>query len=209
MGKPLSCFAGRTFFSWTEDQLISVPIPSTEWLGDLDGGIGEAWPTGADSIEHPGSPNIRFFLWAGTFWTALSDVIEEQKEWRRAREWIDGLVWGRKTREVQAGFCRIPRNTPVRVLTTETERAGTSISFYVKILSDKLLTERRIDAFAVYLNIQVCVCQPSTPRVFIADLSLSATPSYYFNNLSGWQGPDCVPEVWRAFGATPGGHQGV
>ena len=165
--------------SWTEDQLVSVSIPSTKWLADLDKGIGEAWPMGASSIQHPGSPNIRFPLWAGTFWTMLSDAIEEQKEWRCAVEWVNALTQGHETREVQMVFSRIPRNVPVWVLMTETERAGTSVSFFAEMLSDGLLAERHIDAFVAYLNIQMRRRQPSTPGIFVADLSLSVTLSNY------------------------------
>jgi len=167
--------------SWTKDQLMSVAVPSVEWLENLDSAIGDAWPMGANSIEYPGSPNIRFPLWVGTFWTALSDVIEEQKGWCRAMEWINTLTQGGETLEVQAVFCQMPRNTPIRVLTTETERAMTSISFFAQMLSDRLLAERHIDAFVAYLNIQVRRRQPNAPGVFVANLSLSVTLSNYFN----------------------------
>ena len=160
---------------------MSVPVPSTKWLGDLDKGIGEAWLKGANSVEHPGNPKIRFPLWVGTFWTALSDIIEEQKEWRCAREWVDALAQGPETHGVRSLFCRIPCDASVWVLTTETERAGTSVSFFAQMLSDRLLAERHIDAFVAYLNIQVRRCQPSTPGVFVADLSLSVTLSNYLN----------------------------
>ena len=107
--------------SWTKDQLISTPIPSAQWLKGLDEAIGKAWPNGANSIEHPRSTNIWFPLWIGTFWTTLSGVIEEQKEWHCAGEWINNLIQGAETHEVQAIFDRFPRNTPMWVLASEAD----------------------------------------------------------------------------------------
>jgi len=167
--------------SWTEDQLMLASVPSGEWLKKLDKAIGEGWLRGANSIEHPGNVNIRFPLWVGTFWTALSGVIEEQKEWRRAGEWIDTLTQGRETREAQAVLGRVTRGTPIRVLTTEAERAGTDITFFAQMLSDRPFAERHIDAFIAYLNFQARRRQPNAPGVFVADLSLSVTLSNYFN----------------------------
>ena len=167
--------------SWTKDQLISTPIPSAQWLKGLDEAIGKAWPNGANSVEHPRSTNIRFPLWIGTFWTALSGVIEEQKEWRRAGEWINNLIQGAETHEVQAIFDRFPRNTPVWVLASEADRAVTKISFFVRVLSDRFFAERHIDAFVSYLNIQVCKRDPSVPGVFVATLPLSVVLSNHFD----------------------------
>ena len=107
--------------SWTKDQLISTPIPSAQWLKGLDEAIGKAWPNGANSVEHPRSTNIRFPLWIGTFWTTLSGVIEEQKEWRCAGEWINNLIQGAETHEVQAIFDRFPWNMPMWVLVSEAD----------------------------------------------------------------------------------------
>ena len=166
--------------SWTKDQLISTSVPSAQWLKDLDQAIGKGRPNGAKSVEDPRNTNIRFPLWVGTFWTALSGVIEEQKEWRRAREWIDTLIEG-ETDEVQAIFDRLPRKTPVWVLASEADRAVTKISFFARMLSDRFFAERHIDAFVSYLNIQVRKCKPSAPGVFVADLPLSIVLSNYSN----------------------------
>ena len=167
--------------SWTKDQLMSASVPSAEWLKSLDEAIWEAWPRGANSIEYPGNPNIRFPLWVGTFWTALSGVIEERKEWQRARDWVGTLTQNRETREAMAVFERMPRKTSIWVLATETERAVTKISFFARLLSDGLLAERHIDAFVAYLNIQLRKRRPDAPGILLADLSLSVTLSNYFN----------------------------
>lgn len=167
--------------SWAENQLMSAFVPSREWLKDLNEAIGEAWPKGANSIKHPSNPNIRFPLWAGTFWTALSDIIEEQNEWRRAREWIHTLTQCHKTHEVQAVLERIPWNTPISILAAEADRAVTKITFFAQLLSDGFLAERHIDAFVAYLNVQVHRRRPNAPGVFVADLPLSVILSNYFN----------------------------
>ena len=167
--------------SWTKGQLISTPIPPAQWLKGLDEAIGKGWPNGANSVEHPRSTNIRFPLWVGTFWTALSSVIEEQKEWHRAGEWIYDLIQGRETHEVQAVFDRFPRNTPVWVLASEADRAVTKISFFARILLDWFFAERHIDSFVSYLNIQVHKRDPGTPGVFVATLPLSVVLSNYFD----------------------------
>jgi len=130
-------------------------------LKDLDDAIGEAWLKGASSVEHPSNPGIRFPPWVGTFWTILSGAIEEQKEWRRAVEWIRALTQGHKTREAQAVFDRIPRNVPMWILSTEADRAVTKMSFFAQLLSDRFLAERHIDAFVTYLNIQVLRRRPN------------------------------------------------
>ena len=158
-----------------------------KWLADLNKGIGEAWPMGANSIEHPGSPNIRFPLWTGTFWTMLSDAIEEQNEWRRAVEWVNALTQGRETHEVQMVFSRIPCNGSVWVLTTETERAGTIVSFFAQILSDGFLAERHIDAIVTYLNIQVRRHQPS----ILKELPLYGAVSSPYTVARPVSGPRC------------------
>lgn len=167
--------------SWAEDQFMSASVPSREWLKDLDEAIGEEWLKGANSIEYPSNPNIRFPLWAGTLWTALSNVIEEQKEWRRAREWINTLTQCRETHEVQAILEQIPRNIPIWILPTEADRAVTKITFFARLLSDGFLAERHIDAFVAYLNVQAHRRRPNSPGVFVADLPLSVVLSSYFN----------------------------
>ena len=93
---------------WTEDQLKTVQVPLEEWLKALDGVIVDGWLKGAHSIKHPNNPKIKFPLWVGTFWTALSGVIEQQKEWHRAQEWTLTLTQSHKTHEVQATLERIP-----------------------------------------------------------------------------------------------------
>lgn len=167
--------------SWTEDQLMSASVPSKEWLEDLNEAIGEAWPKGANSIKYPSNPEIRFPLWVGTFWTTLSGVIEEQKEWRRAREWVYTLTQCSETYEVQAVLKRITRNMPIWVLAAEADRAVTKIVFFAQLLSDGFLAERHIDVFVGYLNIEVRRRRPNAPGVFVADLPLSVVLSNYFD----------------------------
>lgn len=171
--------------SWDSNQLMSASVPSREWLKDLDEAIGEVWPKGASSIECPSNPNIRFPLWAGTFWTAISDVIEEQKEWRRAMEWVYALTQCHETYDIQAVLERIHRNAPIWILAAEADRAVTKINFFAQLLSDGLLAERHIDAFVAYLNVQVHRCRPNVPGVFVADLPLSVVLSNYFDATAG------------------------
>jgi hypothetical protein len=171
--------------SWTEDQLKTMQVPSKEWLMALDGAIVEAWLGGARSIEHPSDPSIRFPLWVGTFWTALSEVIQQQKEWRRAQEWVLTLTHGQETRKIQAVFKKIPRKTYIWILPVEADRAVTKISFFAQLLSDGFLAERHLDAFVAYLNIQVCRSRLSAPGVLVADLPFSYTLSLHHNATAG------------------------
>jgi hypothetical protein len=171
--------------SWTEDQLKTMRVPSKEWLMALDGAIVAGWPRGACSVEHPSDPNIRFPLWVGTFWTALFEVIQQQKEWRRAQEWVLTLTHGRETREIQAVFEKIPWKVYVWMLPAEADRAVTKISFFAQLLSDRFLAERHLDAFVAYLNIQVRRSWLSAPGVLVADLPLSYTLSLHYNATAG------------------------
>lgn len=72
----------------TKDKLKTARVPSKEWLTALDGAITEGWLKGAHSVEHPSDATVRFPLWAGTFWTLLSEVIQQREEWCRAQEWV-------------------------------------------------------------------------------------------------------------------------
>jgi len=166
---------------WTEDQLKTVQVPSKEWLTALDEAIVEGWLGGASSVKHPGDTKIRFPLWVGTFWTALSEVIQQQKEWRRAQEWVFTLTQGHETHEVQAVFARIPRKTYIWMLPVEADRAVTKISFFAQLLSDGFLAERHIDMFVAYLNILTRTMRPNAPGILVADLPLSQTLSLHHN----------------------------
>jgi hypothetical protein len=167
--------------SWTEDQLKTVRIPSKEWLMVLDAAIVDGWPKGARSVEHPSDTKIRFPLWVGTFWTAISEVIQQRNEWRRAQEWVLTLTQGRETHEVQAIFNKIPRKMYIWILPVEADRTVTKISFFAQLLSDGFLAERHIDAFVAYLNIQVRRRTPKAPGILVADLPLSVILSNYFD----------------------------
>ena len=167
--------------SWTEDQLKTMRVPSKEWLMALDGAIVAGWLRGVCSVEHPSDPNIRFPLWVGTFWTALTEVIQQQKEWRRAQEWVLTLTHGQETRKIQAIFEKIPRKMYIWILPVEADRAVTKISFFAQILSDGFLAERHLDAFVAYLNIRMLRSWPNAPGVLVADLPLSYTLSLHYN----------------------------
>ena len=167
--------------SWTEDDLKTMQVPSKEWLAALDAAIVEGWPKGARSIEHPNNANVRFPLWAGTFWTAISEVIQEKKEWKRAQEWVLGLPHGRETRDVQAVFNRTPHKMYIWMLPVEADRAVTEVSFFAKLLSDGFLAERHIDTFVTYLNIMARKRSPSVPGILAADLPLSLALSLHHN----------------------------
>lgn len=167
--------------NWTEDQLRTIQVPSKDWLKALDEAIVEGWLRGASSVEHPGNTKIRFPLWVGTFWATLSEVIQQQKEWRRAQEWVFALAQSRETHEVQAVFARIPCETYIWMLPVEADRAVTKISFFTQFLSDGFLAERHIDTFVTYLNILAHTRRPNTPGILVADLPLSRTLSLHHN----------------------------
>ena len=75
----------------------TVQVPTREWLAVLNTAIVEGWLEGVHSIKHPSNAEIRFPLWAGTFWTVLSKVIQEQRVWRHAEEWAYALPQGHRT----------------------------------------------------------------------------------------------------------------
>jgi hypothetical protein len=160
-------------------------VPSKEWLMALDGAIVEGWLDGVRSVEHPGDPNTQFLLWVGTFWTALSEVIQQQKEWRRAQEWALALTHGQETHKIQAVVKKIPQKTYIWILPAEADRAVTKISFFVQLLSDGFLAERHLDVFIAYLNIQVRRSRLSAPGVLVVDLPLSYALSLHYNATAG------------------------
>ena len=67
--------------NWTEGQLKIMGVPPREWLVVLDLAIGEEWLAGIQSVAHPTNPNVRFPLWVGTYWTVLSEAIQERRIW--------------------------------------------------------------------------------------------------------------------------------
>lgn len=158
--------------SWTEDQLKTTRVPSKEWLAALDTAIVEDWLKGVRSIEHPSDTTIRFPLWVGTFWEAISKVIQEQREWRRAQEWMFTLTQGQETRKAQDVLDRIPCGIYIWMLPVEADRVVTKVSFFAQLLSDGFLVERHIDMFVSYLNI-LARRRPNPPKVLAVDLPLS------------------------------------
>jgi hypothetical protein len=176
--------------SWTEDELKTMRVPSKEWLDGLDGAIVEGWLNGAHSVEHPSDATVRFPLWVGTFWMSLLEVIREREEWRRSREWMLSLTQGAETHETLATFDRVPWKKHVWILPVEADRAVTKLSFFARLLSDGLLAERHIDAFASYLNIRLRKRAPKAPGVFVASLPLSVTLSIYFD-APAWKIQEC------------------
>jgi hypothetical protein len=167
--------------SWNNDQLMAMQVPPKDWLAALDDAIIEGWLRGVRSVEHPSDENVRFPLWVGTFWTALSEVILEQRAWRRAQEWVCALPQGHETHGLRAVLGRVPWKADIWVLPVEADRAVTKISFFAKLLSDGFLAERHIDAFITHLNIQARRTNPSAPGTLVADLSLSLALSLHHN----------------------------
>ena len=177
--------------SWTEEQLKTALVPSKEWLMALDAAILEGWTKGIRSIKHPGNEGLRFPLWVGTFWTAISEVIREQREWKRAQEWVLTLPHGRETQDVQAVFDSTPQKSDLWMLPVKADRAVTKVSFFAELLSDGYLAERHIDAFVAHLNIWANRSQKA-PGILVADLSLSLTLAFHHNAIVG-QIQTCTP----------------
>lgn len=169
--------------SWTKDQLLTMQVPSKDWLAALDDAIIEGWLNGIRSVEHPTDAKIRFPLWVGTFWTALSEVILEQRAWRRAQEWACALPQGPEFHKLQDVLGRVPWKwkADVWVLPAQADRAVTKISFFAGFLSDEFLAGRHIDAFTTYLNVQARRMKPNAPGIFVADLSLPLALSLHYN----------------------------
>ena len=164
--------------SWSEKHLMTAQVPPGEWLAALDTAIINGWSKGIRSIEHPRDAKIRLPLWAGTFWTALSEVILEQKLWKRAEEWVsDALPQGPQTRQLQAVLCRVPWNVNLWILPVEADRVVTKVSFFAKLLSDGFLAERHIDAFVTHLNVETRRMKPSNPGILVAGLPFANTLS--------------------------------
>ena len=166
---------------WTEDELMTMKIPSKEWLAALDTAIVEGWLRGIRSVRHPGNANIRLPLWVGTFWAALTEAVEEQRAWKRAQEWVRALPQNHQTHELQALLGRIPWKAMAWVLPAAAYRATTKVSFFANLLSDRLLAERHIDAFITYLNIRLRKERPGAPWFLIADLPFSDALSHLYN----------------------------
>ena len=158
---------------WTEEELKTMKIPSKNWLAELDAAITNKWLKGVRSVQHPTNPGTRFPLWVGNFWTVLAEVVLEQREWRRAQEWVHALPQGPRTHKVQALLGQVPWKATAWILPEEVDRDVTSVGFFAKLLSDGLLRERDIDAFVTHLNIQARRRSPKAPGVLVADLVLS------------------------------------
>jgi hypothetical protein len=167
--------------SWSETRLKNMQIPPREWLAALGAAIVEGWLKGVCSIKHPSDTKIRLPLWAGTFWTALSEVVQEHRAWRRAEEWVSTLPQGSVTRRFQTVVCRVPWKIDVWMLPVEADRVVTKISFFAKLLSDNFLAERHIDAFVTHLNIETRRMKPSDPRTLVAGLAFANTLSSHHN----------------------------
>ena len=176
--------------NWTKDKLETARVPSKEWLVALDKAITERWLEGVRSVEHPNDATVRFPLWVGTFWKALSEVIQQQGEWRRAQEWMLTLTQGAETREAQGTFDRILWKEYIWILPAEADRAVMKPSFFARLLLDGLLAERHIDAFTSYLNIYLRKWTPTAPGAFVASLPLSVTLSNHFD-ASAWKIQEC------------------
>ena len=165
--------------NWSEAHLKTMQVPLGEWLAALDVAIVEGWLKGVYSIKHPSDASVRFPLWVGTFWKMLSEVIQEQRAWRRAHEWLCALPQGLETRKFQAVLCRVPWKVNVWILPVEADRMVTKASFFAALLSDGFLAERHIDAFVTHLNIEAWRMKPNAPGVLVADLLFANTLSLH------------------------------
>jgi hypothetical protein len=167
--------------SWSEAQLKVVRVPQKEWLAALDDAIVEGWLKGVCSIKHPSDEKMRFPLWAGTFWMALSDVILEHRAWVCAQEWVFTLPQGPETRKLEAVLCWVSWKGNIWMLPVEAERVITKPSFFAKLLSDDFLAECHIDAFVMRLNVEARRMTPNAPRVLFAYLQFTNTLSSHFD----------------------------
>jgi len=165
--------------NWSEAQLKTMQVPPMEWLAALDAAIIEGWLKGVCSIKHPSDSKVRFPLWVGTFWTGLSEAIQEQRAWRRAQEWVCTLPQGPETRKLQEVLCRVPWKVNIWLLPVEADRVVTIISFFAKLLSDDFLAERHIDAFVTHLNVEARRMKPSAPMVLVAGLPFANALSFH------------------------------
>jgi hypothetical protein len=164
----------------SEEQLKTMQVPLRGWLAALDTAIVNGWLKGICSIKHPSDAKIRFPLWVGTFWTALLEVIEEQRVWKHAEEWVcSSLTQGSETRQLQAVLCRIPWKVGLWMLPVEADRLVTKVSFFAKLLSDGFLAERHVDAFVAHLNVQARRMKPNAPGVLVAGLLLANSLSLH------------------------------
>ena len=70
--------------------LLNRPIPSTEFLTDLDGAFGQAWLDGAQSIVdwRYNDGRERFPLWVMSLWKKTGEIIKQQSLWKRGCHWL-------------------------------------------------------------------------------------------------------------------------
>jgi hypothetical protein len=70
--------------------LSNRPVPSKEFLADLNGALGQAWLDGAQSIVdwRYNDGRERFPLWVMAFWQKMADIIGQQSLWKRSFRWL-------------------------------------------------------------------------------------------------------------------------
>lgn len=168
--------------SWSEKHLMAAQVPPSQWLAALDTAIIKGYSKGIRSVKDPSDSKIRLPLWVGTFWTALSEVILEQRLWGRAEEWVyDTLPQGPQTQQLLAVLCRIPWKVDLWILPVEADRLVTKVNFFAKLLSDGFLAERHIDAFVTHLNVETRRTKPNGPRILVAGLPFANALSVHYD----------------------------
>ncbi|KAJ7192803.1 hypothetical protein GGX14DRAFT_406017 [Mycena pura] len=74
----------------TVECLLSRPIPPRAFLNDLTKAVGQAWFDGCMSIvDHRyNDGRDRVPLWALTWWKAMERMVDDQRMWRKSRDWL-------------------------------------------------------------------------------------------------------------------------
>lgn len=70
--------------------IFNRPIPSAEFLTNLDGALGQEWLDGAQSIVdcRYNDGRERFPLWTMSLWKKMGDLVKQQSLWKRGFHWL-------------------------------------------------------------------------------------------------------------------------
>ncbi|KAJ7488492.1 hypothetical protein B0H11DRAFT_2406543, partial [Mycena galericulata] len=159
----------------TVTSLLTRPIPPREFLNSLTQRVGQAWFDGHTSIRDPryNEGRDRFPLWTLTLWKELLRVVEDQKMWKRSRDWIQTEL---EKPDLESGDldALTTANSLLDTLGWDTKIHGSWTTFNLSIiLSYSWLSDDHIDMMMADLSARLAADPELAADVMIAPLAFA------------------------------------
>ncbi|KAJ7504710.1 hypothetical protein B0H11DRAFT_1709383 [Mycena galericulata] len=159
----------------TVTSLLTRPIPPREFLNSLTQRVDQAWFDGHTSIRDPryNEGRDRFPLWTLTLWKELLRVVEDQKMWKRSRDWIQTEL---EKPDLESGDldALTTANSLLDTLGWDTKIHGSWTTFNLSIiLSYSWLSDDHIDMMMADLSARLAADPELAADVMIAPLAFA------------------------------------